>query len=359
MHKDPAQWRFTAFISTHFSRYFSDPDALSFFFILLLLGCFFNYLGGFFLPVLLSIAIAYLLHSLVRLCRRCHLPQGVAVGISYIVFLSLFLYLLLGLLPFLWKQLVALTAEMPAIFSHLKLSVVDFLRAHPGLLSIKLVDQMTDAIKKESTYLANALLHFSLSTLSNVVQLTVYCVLVPLLVFFFLKDGRLMIDWTSRFFPQDNALLRVFFTRVGEQISHYVRARVFEIILVGGLSSALFLAFGLEYAVLLGFFVGLSVIIPYVGAFLVTIPVVVIALMQWGLGAHFVYLMIAYGVLVALDANLLVPWLFSRTMHLHPAAIILALFVFGGVWGFWGVFFAIPLATVVNTVITIWPARER
>jgi len=68
--------------------------------------------------------------------------------------------------------------------------------------------------------------------------------------------------------------------------------------------------------------------------------------------------MTAYAIIHALDGNLLVPLLFSEVVNLHPVAIILAILVFGGLWGFWGVFFAIPLATVVKAVINAWPAKK-
>ena len=80
---------------------------------------------------------------------------------------------------------------------------------------------------------------------------------------------------------------------------------------------------------------------------------------QWGTEPEFYYVLIAYGILQALDGNILVPLLFSEAVDLHPVAIIFAVLFFGGIWGFWGVFFAIPLATVVNAIINAWPERLR
>ena len=91
---------------------------------------------------------------------------------------------------------------------------------------------------------------------------------------------------------------------------------------------------------------------------MVTFPVAVIAYFQWGVGAEFAYLLLAYGIIQAVDGNLLVPWLFSEAVNLHPIAIIVAVLVFGGIWGFWGVFFAIPLATLVKAVMNAWPRAE-
>ncbi|KOO09875.1 permease, partial [Vibrio xuii] len=93
---------------------------------------------------------------------------------------------------------------------------------------------------------------------------------------------------------------------------------------------------------------GLSVLIPYIGAAAVTVPVAMVGLFQWGLSPDFYWLLLAYGIIQALDGNVLVPVLFSEAVNLHPVAIIIAVLVFGGLWGFWGVFFAIPLATLVK-----------
>jgi putative permease len=104
--------------------------------------------------------------------------------------------------------------------------------------------------------------------------------------------------------------------------------------------------------------VGLSVVVPYVGATVVTFPVVLVAWFQWGWGSDFIWVTVAYLVIQALDGNVLVPLLFGEVVNIHPIAIIVAILVFGGLWGFWGVFFAIPLATLVNAVLRAWPARK-
>ena len=140
-----------------------------------------------------------------------------------------------------------------------------------------------------------------------------------------------------------------------QQIGNYVRGKFWEILIVGVVSIVTFALLGLKYAMLLGFLVGLSVIVPYIGAAVVTVPVALVAYFQWGWSSDFLWLMGAYTVIQALDGNVLVPLLFSEVVNLHPVAIIVAVLVFGGLWGFWGIFFAIPLATLVNAIISAWP----
>jgi perM family permease len=105
--------------------------------------------------------------------------------------------------------------------------------------------------------------------------------------------------------------------------------------------------------------VGLSVLIPYIGATIVTIPVLVVAYMQYGLTGDFYWVIGLYFVVQILDGNVIVPLIFSEAVNIHPVAIIIAVLVFGGLWGFWGIFFAIPLATVVKAVMEAWRRYQK
>jgi len=137
-----------------------------------------------------------------------------------------------------------------------------------------------------------------------------------------------------------------------------LRGKLIEIVIVGMVTYLTFWFLDVNYAALLGLLVGISVLIPFVGAIVVTIPVATVGLLQFGWSVDFLVLMVAYLVIQGLDGNVLVPLLFSEVVDLHPIAIIAAVLVFGALWGFWGVFFAIPLATLVKAVFHAWPAQD-
>jgi putative permease len=179
--------------------------------------------------------------------------------------------------------------------------------------------------------------------------------LMPVLVFFFLKDKDRLTHWFISFLPRERHLVSSVWTEVEGQIANYVRGKAGEIVIVGAVSYVTFVALGLEYAALLATVVGFSVLIPYIGAAVVTLPIALVGFFQWGWGWDFGQLMIAYAIIQAIDGNVLVPLLFSEAVDLHPVAIIVAILIFGGLWGFWGVFFAIPLATLVQAVLKAWP----
>ena len=147
-----------------------------------------------------------------------------------------------------------------------------------------------------------------------------------------------MIEWLATVLPQERPVMRKIWREMNEQIANYVRGKVIEIGIVALASCIAFSLLGLNYALLLGIAVGLSVVIPYIGAAVVTLPVALIGFLQWGWGSEFFYVMLAYTIIQAIDGNILVPLLFSEAVKMHPVVIVLAVLVFGGVWGFWGVF---------------------
>ncbi|MDB4798161.1 AI-2E family transporter, partial [Verrucomicrobia bacterium] len=115
--------------------------------------------------------------------------------------------------------------------------------------------------------------------------------------------------------------------------------------------------FGLNSPLLLSLFVGLSVMVPYLGAAIMYIPISLVAFYQFGWDPMLFWVLLAYTVIQILDGNVLAPILLSEVTSLHPVAVIVAILIFGGLWGFWGVFFAIPLATLVNAIIKAWPTE--
>lgn len=338
-----------------FRRNFSDPAAIGLFFTLIIGFLLLEFFGRILFPILLSIILAYLLSSVVRVMVRWRCPNAFAVSIVFVLFVGLLVYALLVLLPLLWHQLSNLIDEIPGMVTHTKTWLHNLSLKYPKLFSEQQVQSVIAFLSAESGKVGPVLFRYSLATIPSLIQVVLYVVLVPLLVFFFLKDRQEVVQWCSQFLPSHRTLVNRVWGEVNYKIGVYVRSRVLEIIIVGVTSTIAFSMLSLQYAPLLGVLVGLSVIIPYIGAIVVTIPIVIVALLQFGLGVHFWYVVAAYALIITLDGNLLVPLLFAGTMDLHPIVIIIAVVIFGGIWGFWGVFFAIPLATLVHAVLKAWP----
>ena len=340
-----------------FKRYFSDPQVVSLALFLVVGFAVVLTMGDMLAPVFASVVIAYLLEGLVSGMERKGVLRMAAVLIVFFLFMLFVILILFGLLPQLSRQVTDLVQQLPTMISAGQKVLMQLPERYPEIVSPAQIQEVMSIIRTEIAAFGQRVVSVSFSSVVGVITLAVYLILMPLLVFFFLKDKKLIIGWFTQFLPRHRIIAQQVWHDVDRQIGNYVRGKFWEIIIIWSASFVTFSYLGLDYAMLLGVLVGLSVIIPYVGAAVVTVPVLVIAWFQWGWSTDFAWLTAAYLVIQALDGNVLVPLLFSEVVNLHPVAIIVAILVFGGFWGFWGVFFAIPLATLVQAVLAAWPKK--
>ncbi|WP_210643300.1 AI-2E family transporter [Pseudomonas sp. Tri1] len=339
-------------------RYFSDEEAVVLAVLLFLAFTAVLTLGGMLAPVLAGMVLAYLMQGLVTTLERLRLPGAVAVGLVFALFMGLLLVFIVVIVPLLWHQLVTLFNELPGMLAKWQSVLLLLPERYPHLVSDEQVLQAIEVVRGQIGKFGQWALTFSLSSLPLLVNIMIYLVLVPILVFFFLKDREMIGRWVRGYLPRERALITRVAQEMNRQIANYIRGKVIEIFICGAVTYVGFVALGLNYAALLALLVGISVVVPYVGTVVVTVPVALIALFQWGWSDQFIYLMAVYGIIQTLDGNVLVPLLFSEAVNLHPVAIICAVLLFGGLWGFWGVFFAIPLATLFKAVLDAWPSKE-
>jgi len=341
-----------------YQRYLFEEEAVLLLVLLTLSVLLLMTIGDILAPILASIVLAYLMQGLASQLQSHGLPQWFSFGFSFLVFIGAFFGFTLGLLPLAWRQLASLAREMPRMLERGRELLSVMPEQYPEIVSHEQLNEIVSMVQSELAGAGQSLLSYSFSSIPGVLALMVYMVLIPLLVFFFLKDKQKILDWMGGFLPTDRPLLRRIWGEMNTQVANYARGKVLEMLIVGSISYVSFAWMGLNYAALLGLLVGLSVIVPYIGATLVTLPVVMVGFFQWGFTSEFYYLFAVYAIIQALDGNVLVPLLFSEAVNLHPVAIIVAVLFFGGVWGVWGVFFAIPLATLIKAIIYAWPRPE-
>lgn len=338
-------------------KYFSDDEAVILFLLLLAGVLAVIFFGRMLAPAIASVIIAFILQGVVASLVRWGVPEIVAIGGVFVVFVGILAGFLFGLLPLIWTQLASLATEAPRIIREMRSYLELLPEQYPALVSIDVVNNVYYQVTAEAGRLTQWLVSFSISSIPDLLGLLIYMVLVPILVFFFLKDRRVLLDSVARLLPQKRPMMAKIWHEVNQQSANYVRGKAVEILIVGSITYISFKFLGVPYAALLSLLVGLSVVIPYIGAAVVTLPVAMIALFAFGWSSEFIWVMVVYGIIQALDGNVLVPLLFSEVNSLHPVVIIVAVLFFGGIWGLWGVFFAIPLATMVKAVFNAWPVR--
>lgn len=349
------------YLKSWYQRNFSDPQVVILA-LFLIVGFAIVFIAGDVLaPILAGIVIAYILDGAIELLRRSKIPRFLSLLLVFSVFLTILLLIIFAVIPRLSQQFTQLLGELPKMINQGQILLMELPEKYPSLASFFTDEQIKEIVWSLRSQLISAGHNFIAQPLESVVGLLtimVYLILVPLLVFFFLKDKQKILVWLEGFLPTNRELTNEVWFEVNQKIGSYIRGKLLEIFVVWSVTYVTFVFFGLDYAILLSFLVGISVIIPYVGAAVVTLPIAFVAYFQWGLGSSFAYILLAYTIIQFIDGNILVPLLFSEVVNLHPVAIIAAVLVFGGIWGLWGVFFAIPLATLVNAVINAWPTKS-
>jgi putative permease len=344
------------FFRNSFKRFLPNSQAISL--AVILIGSFMLIysLADLLMPVFISIVLAYLLEGLVNKAECKKIPRLPAVYLVFSGFMTCLVFLLFYLMPIISQQTVELVQHIPDIISRAQTEIMRLPAKYPQFTSERKLQGMIFALQTQLLSYGQNVLSVSAASVVGLVSVMIYLFLVPMMVFFFLKDKQLFISWFLQFMPRDRHLTVRVWEEVDMQIGNYVRGKFAEVFILWLVSYVTYAAMGLNYAMLLSVLMGLSVIIPYIGATLVTFPVLAVAYFQWGLNDdHFMYIVIAYAIIQTLDGVMLVPVLFSEAVNLHAVAIIIAILFFGGLWGFWGVFLAIPLATVVKAVLTAWP----
>lgn len=338
-----------------FDRYLSDEEAVLLAFIAISFLFIMVSMGNILAPFLTGIVLAYIMQGVVKRFTRYGVPHIAAFLLTFLIFLGGFIAFLVLVIPRVWRQMRSLFQELPELLEQARVTVEGLQATYPDFVSQEQIANWGEQLAQEAGQIGQWILSASLSGLPTLMAVMIYMMLVPIMVFFLLKDKDAILNWAFSFLPGKRPLLNQIAQEMDQQMSNYIRGKFVEFLVVGSVTWAFFAIYGLDYAALLAFLVGLSVMVPYIGAVAVTIPVVFIAYLQFGLGMPFLYLVLGYLIIQGLDGMILVPVLFSEANNLHPIAIILAVLIFGSWWGVWGVFFAIPLATLVKAIIYAWP----
>tara|TARA_B100000941_G_C28461662_1_gene531113 strand:- start:265 stop:1332 length:1068 start_codon:yes stop_codon:yes gene_type:complete len=347
------------FFKDWYNTHLTDPNQVALALLILFITLITYILLATVVPILVAIILAYMLEGIVKsVSERYKLQRTTAVLSIYISFLILSFMIIIILVPLMLNQITLFIKSLPSMLERGKDLLLSSGNSQFSLFSQSQISEILSVINSEITMLGSSIISFSLSSAGSLIETIVYIIIVPIIIFFLLYDKESINNWFKKFFPEKLDLSRKAYIELDLKLGNYIRCKLIEIIIVWIASTFFFAILGLNYSLLLGFLCGVSVIIPYVGAIGVTIPIMIVAFFQWGTSSDFWYIIIAHTLIQIIDGNVVVPLLFSDAVNLHPLAILISILFFGTVWGIWGVFFAIPLAVLFNTLLNIWPRVE-
>ncbi|ABK45955.1 protein of unknown function UPF0118 [Magnetococcus marinus MC-1] len=310
----------------------------------------FYFLGSALAPVITALFIAYLLDSLVTPMVHYHIPRPLATLCVFSLFVFAMALLILGLVPIIGQQVTELVQEMPRITQVLKEQIRSLIESYSGIINPALVEDLLvdlmNKAKEASTQSLGLVGHVS----QGLITTGVYLFLVPFLVFFFLLDKSELRKSYSTLLPDEQKLLEQVVQEANAGLGGYIRGKFWEMMLVGSLAFFVFTILEFRYALIMGVLTGMSVLIPFVGVAVVALPVAILGLAQWGFGMDGFKPLFAYAIIQVVDANLVAPLILGESAKIHPTTFIIAVLVFGSLWGLLGVFFAVPLAVLARSI---------
>ncbi len=304
---------------------------------------------------LLSIVFAYLLLRPVKRLERAGVTHIMATVCCVLCFFLFILTVLLGIIPPMLNQVHGFLDALPNIMGVFQ-ALLNHLATHlPNYLSPDQILRVTEQVKLFLTQTSSHGVLYLINLIPLTFEVLLYLILVPTMLFFLLKDYQKIFAYFHEFMPSRQTMLVMFWQRLDQQLGRYLQGKCMEMVVVGILSMCVYAFMGMQFALLMGCLMGLGVLIPIIGPALVSIGVACIAFWQFlSTPSHFMYLLIAHGMILLIDNNLLVPYLFSDKLNLHPLAILVATLLFGALFGFWGLFFAIPMLTALHILADLY-----
>ena len=345
------------YLKSFFKNYFYEEEQFAALFILIIFAVLLYFIGSTITPVFVSILVAYLLNGVMNFFEEKNYTKKVSFYFTFTIFLAFYLFVLLSL-PYVTGQIASLINELPAIVAFVENLFNDLIIRYPNFFTTEQVEEIFASSASLIPSIAEQVLIQLNTSFSAIMNALIFLILTPILVFFFLKDKSEMLSYLTYFLPKKRSLLSKIWSDLNIQLFGYVRGKALEMLIVASITSLAFLLLEVNYSVILGILAGMSVLIPLFGAILVTIPVVAIGLFQWGLDTSFFIFLFVYFMIQILDGNVLFPLLMGNEVNLHPVLIILSILVFGGIWGFWGLLLAVPIATLIRAVFKVWPKKE-
>ena len=316
-------------------------------------------LGDVLLPFILGAGIAYLLDPLADRLERVGLSRVLAtIAITALAILTFVLAALI-VVPTLIQQTTDLIRAAPELFQSLQTFLTDRfpdLLNEESILRRSLAD-VGEALRARTGVLVNQILNSALS----LVNILVLVVLVPVITFYLLLDWDTIVARVDALLPRDHApTIRLLARDIDKTMAGFIRGQGTVCAILGLYYAIALMAVGLQFGLIVGVIAGALTFIPYVGALVGGALAIGLALFQfWG---DWLWIVLVWAIFQSgqfVEGNFLTPKLVGSSVGLHPVTLILALSVFGALFGFVGLLVAVPVAAALGVIVRFVIAKYK
>lgn len=305
--------------------------------------------------IIAAIVISYIISPLVEMIEKRGLARPVAILAVYILLLGIIAVLIGAIFPMIFEQFKQLLTSLPSIITRTERMFNDLAVANVEGVSI-LKDLLLGLNQEISSFIDG----FQKSALQKITEITysvpiyletlISVILAPVIAFHLLLDKEMFTNKATDFIVKRKWFPVLTVLRdIDQVLSMFIRGRLTMAAFVGLLTGVMLAILGIEYAIIIGLLTMVSDIIPYIGPFIALTPAVILALIQSPVKALIVVLF--FIIIQWLENNVLGPKILGDSTGLHPLIVLLALIVGGGVAGFVGMIFSVPIMGALNVLI--------
>ena len=309
-------------------------------------------------PFIAAFIIAYILRPLTNaVAVNCKVSKCIAPYLVFFLFIGIFVVACTILFPAIYKQTSLFISKIPVYKNYVQSELLPIIiqKLHnidPNIANnIKnLIDSFVNIIFSIISGMFNNIWNYTVATIYGFMLVIV----VPILLFYFLRDWTKMANYVEALLPATHKQKIVtIFSDINTLLSAYMRGQL-NICLMLSCYYSISLAFiGIDLGLLLGVLSGFLIIIPFIGGFISFTLAMIIGYFTFGLSNKLLYVFITYIIGYSMESYILSPTIIGEHIGLHPVWVMLGVFVCGSLFGFWGVFFAIPIAGIIKILLGV------
>lgn len=305
-------------------------------------------------PFLLAAVIAYICNPMMRYMADRKIPRTVGAVLVMLLLLGVFAALILVMVPLFEKEANRLLDKMPVYLDMLKNHVIPWLESRLDISLQPDMNVLREAISehwKSAGGVAAKVLPSLTSGGVAIVEFLVNLLLVPVVLFYLLRDWDMLIKLVDEMIPRYwHDQISQLALETDQILAEFLRGQLSVILLMSiCYITGLWLA-GLEFALPIGLVAGILVFVPYLGMIVGLTLATFAAMMQFQDWEGVIMVWVVFGIGQILEGMLITPWLVGDRIGLHPVIVIFALLAFGQLFGFFGILLALP----VSAVILVW-----
>ena len=333
--------------------------------VLMLAGHALSYLQPLLVPVAVAAIMAYLLDPVVEWLTERGIARTKAVLYVFGVALLALTGILIWVLPQLYHQSVQLSTQIPKFVETARLKVLALAETYQARFEGNVyfdqaTQQVGDWAQKQLPGLPERTLSFVIGSVEGflgVFGFLLGLIVVPVYLFFFLRDAAMISRRWSDYLPLRNSEFKnevvSCLTEINRYLIAFFRGQILVTMIDGAILGLVLLwPIGLNFALLIGLLVAVLQLIPYMGILICWIPAVLIAIAQFGDWQHPLMVSVAFLVVSNLDGFFIAPRIVGDAVGLHPVTVIVSVFLwtllFGGLLG---ALLAVPLTATLKVLL--------